>query len=90
MKSLKPLVHRDVAVLKNCPDLHREGLITVIALLYADASALAFQRLDAVRCAAMRADGTAGPQLGLDPRIGHRFVVEPWLAKDGHGNLHAL
>jgi hypothetical protein len=87
MEGLQPLEHRDVAVLEDRADLDREGLVAVVALLDADAGALALQRLDAVRGSAMRADRTIRPEPSLDPLICGVFVVEAGMAQDGHGHL---
>jgi hypothetical protein len=90
MDGLEPFVEGNVAALEDGPDLHREGLVTVVALAYADAGALALQALDAIRRPAVRAGRTVRPQPRLDPPVGGNLVVEAQFGKNGHGNLHAL
>ena len=61
----KPDIQRDVAGLENGPDLHGELGAALVALVRADAGALALHLGNALDAAAFRADGTIRPDARL-------------------------
>lgn len=73
---LEPLVYRDMARLKNGPNLHGKGLAALVALVGANAGALAFELADTINSAAMRADRTIRPNAGFNPLISRLLVME--------------
>lgn len=62
---LQTLVQRDMGALKDRPDLYRELLPAMTALLETDPGALALDLINSVHTPAMRADRPIGPQDGL-------------------------
>jgi hypothetical protein len=74
--SLKPIVHRHMASLENGPDFHAERLAAVVALIDANAGALAAHLGNAIDCAAMRANRTVRPQAGFNPGVSSGFAME--------------
>jgi hypothetical protein len=85
---LKPNVHRDVAGLEDGPDLYGEGLTAVVALIDADAGALALQLGDPVQTAALGADRAMRPDARLNVGVGGFLVVKVRGAKAaGHGDF---
>jgi hypothetical protein len=75
----------DVAALENRADLDGEGLAAGIALVNANARALAFQRAALIDGAAMGADATIRPYASLYPAVGRRLVSEVFFVKYGYG-----
>src|SRR5215204_3628122 len=65
-----------MAGLEHGADGHPEGLPAVVALVDADAGALALQLTDAIGAAAMWANRTVRPHPRLQVRIGSVFVVK--------------
>jgi len=91
---LKPQVQREVARLHDGADRNGELALAMAALTQAVANlpglALhAFQRVDAVNRAALRAGRAFGPQPSLDVGKSGVFIAEMGLGKDGvsHGNI---
>ena len=87
MDRLKPLVQRGATFLEHRANAHRELLQTVAALLeavtdhafrvfLAGLRADAFEDVDAVHPAAMRAHRTIGPQQGFHLGEGRFFVTK--------------
>lgn len=85
---LQPQAQRQVTVLENRVDPHRERLAAGVALVQARTGRLAVQTPDLVaRGLAMRADRAIRPKLLFDVIEGHLLVMKPQIGKDrfGHG-----
>jgi len=76
MKGLQPPVHGDVAGLEDRADLHVELFPAHVALVIADARALALHLGDALGALAVGADRTVRPDLSLNPIVGCLFVLK--------------
>ena len=74
--ALQPDVQRDVASLEDGAHGHAERLAALVALVEADAGALALHLGDALNAAAMRADRAFRPQAAFDESISRFLVVE--------------
>src|SRR4051812_46613100 len=72
---LQPVAHGDVASLEYRPDLHGKGLAALVALVRANAGALAAHLADPVNSAAVRANRAVSPNARLDEGIGCGFVM---------------
>src|SRR5262249_34295837 len=73
---LQPKPHRHVRGLEHGADLHGKGLAALVALVRADAGALAAHLGDAIHAAAMRADWAFRPHTGLYPVVGGLLVLK--------------
>lgn len=73
---LKPEMHRNMARLKDGPNLDGEGLAALVALVGADAGAPAAHLPDALETAAMRADRTFRPNPRLDKGVSGFFAMK--------------
>ena len=75
---LKPKMHRDVAVLKDGPDLHGELLAALIALAKSRTGRFAREAPNTtlVVIAAVRADRAMGPKLRLCVVVGGLLILE--------------
>ena len=83
LDGLQPKPQREMAVLEDRADPHREGLTAGVALAQAGARGLAVQPADLVaRGLAMRADRAVRPKLLFDVLKSRFFVVEPQIGKD--------
>jgi hypothetical protein len=68
---LQPKPHGNVAGFENSSDLHREGFTAFVALVDANAGALAAEIADAIGCCtATRADWAFRPNVLLYPSVG--------------------
>ena len=81
---LKPNVQLDVARLEDGADLDGEWLAAVIALVHANAGALAFQLAAAIDHAAVRANAAIGPDARLDKLVCGFFIVKVGCREYGH------
>jgi len=79
---LQPDVQRDMARLEDGPDLDGERLPAGVALVNADAGALALKRSGAINDAAFRANPTVRPELRLDVGVSSCFAAETGFVKD--------
>ena len=73
---LQPETQGNVAGLEDRPDLDRERLAAVVALVRADARTFAIHRAVALDAAAMRADGAFRPDTRFDESVSGFFVVK--------------
>lgn len=92
VRGLEDLMRRNAGVFENRADSHSELLLAVAALVQAVADALLGVRLDAadaVRRAAMDADGTGRPDHLLQEGESGFLIVKVRLAEDRH-SLNSL
>src|SRR6266851_675034 len=84
---LQPEAHGNVARLEDRPDLDRERLAAIVALVRTDPRRLAGHRPVALDAAAMRTDWAFRPDAGFDEAVSGFFVVEMRGGKNGlaHG-----
>src|SRR5262249_19690945 len=75
--------HRHVARLENCAHLHRERFAALVALVRANAGALAAHLGNALKAAAVRANRAFRPHPGFNPGVSGGFVVEAFGVDDG-------
>lgn len=80
---LQPNVHRHVTFLEDGPDLDGKRLAAGIALIDADAGALALQRSRLIEDAAMRTDAAIRPDDVLDVGVGRMLVAEAGIVENG-------
>lgn len=85
---LQPDMQLHMAGLEDGANLYGEGLAALIALVEAQAGALAFQLSAAIHDAAMRADAALWPNMRLYELVGGFFVVKVRGRKDRHWYLH--
>jgi len=83
---LKPQIHRDVAVLKDGPDLHGELLAALVALPKPNAGRFTAHLTDPLDAAAVRANRTVRPYAGLNPRDSDGFGLQNSGGKDRIGH----
>ena len=76
MDRLQPDMQLAMAILENCADLNRKGLLARVALIDASAGALALELAYAIRSLAARALRAIRPKPRLNPFVGRFFVVE--------------
>src|SRR5262249_44757484 len=88
---LQPYVHWDVAGLEDGPDLHGEFAAAGVALVGADAGALALHLAGLADGPAVRADAASRPDARLNVFVGGFLIVEVRGGEDGigHGRLPA-
>jgi hypothetical protein len=79
---LEPQIHRDVAILENGANLHGELLAALVALPKPNAGRFAAHLADAVKAAAMPANGAFRPHAGLNPSDSGCFVLQDFGGKD--------
>jgi hypothetical protein len=79
---LKPIVHRHMASLKDGPDFYGERLSTLIALIDANAGALAAHLGNAIDCAAVGTNRAVRPQSGFNPNVSSGFAMEGFGVND--------
>ena len=85
---LQPQMQREMAVLEDRADPHREGLAAGVALPQARTAGLARQAADPlfIAIAAMRANRAFGPKVGLDVGESGFLVVEMGGGQNGLGH----
>jgi len=79
---LKPIVHRHMASLKDGPDFYGKRLAALVALIDANAGALAAHFGNAIDRAAVRTNRTIRPQSGFNPSVSGGFVMEGFGVND--------
>ena len=82
MDDLQPQVQRQVAILEDGADTHREGLAAGVALAQAWTGSLAVQAADPLPLAAMRTDGTTRPEMAFDVLESGVFILKMREGKD--------
>ena len=82
--SLKPKVQLDMACLEDGPDLDGKGLAAGVALVSANAGALALHGAGAIYNTAVRAYTAMRPNARLYELVGRVFVMEMRGGKYGH------
>lgn len=82
---LQPMVQLHMAGFKDGADFDGEGLAALVALVSANAGALALHLGNALDTAAMRANRTVRPNPGFHKPIGGGFIVKVAVGQDGHG-----
>ena len=73
---LEPEAHRNMAILKDGPNLDGKGLAAGIALIRANSGALAVHFTDSLFAPAMRTNRTIGPYPSLNKEVSGFFIVE--------------
>lgn len=80
---MEPYAHRDMAGLEDGSDLYGKWLAAVLALVHADAGALALHLAILLDATTVRANRTTRPDTGFRESIGGYAVMEVRGRKDG-------